>query len=191
MIKNDVGGELTDLPNEKYKKFFEKFKEIDLIKIEDYKPAHLIAYWAQKYKNHYNVDYKFKFNSPSPSKCFEIFQIKKLSQMMTSNPVLLKQYIDWIFENQIVKAKRRITSISFITTEEHVNYYKLNILLAPKLGTTTVNRSTELPEQYKQLLSNCSTYGDLSFLFQSNQNNDIFIKLQELGLDLELLKKIV
>lgn len=196
-MKNEtykLGGELTDYPNDYYRKFFDKFKEISSLKIEEYKPVHIIAYFCQKYKNHYNVDYKFKFNNSSPSKCFEIFQIKKLSMNLSARPNLLIDYIDWVFANKVKKASRRLTSISFLTDDETVNFYKINYLLSPKL-----DRTTNLPDNYKYVLSsngyNISTYGDLSFLSQISPVPDklqtCLIDLQDLGLDINILSKII
>src|ERR1700690_3719454 len=108
--KENTGGELTDIPNEKYRKFFEKFKEIDTLRVDEWKVVHILSYFCKKYKETYGVDYKFKFNSPAPSKCFEIFQVKKLAYMLTEQPKLLRDYIDWIYLNKVVKAKRRLTS---------------------------------------------------------------------------------
>ena len=145
MKSDDItGGNFSDAPNENYKKFFDKFAEIETLKPSDFKPVHLIAYFCKKYKQHHGKDYKFKYNSPAPSKCYEIFRVRSLGQMLTSDPTLLKNYIDWIFENKIVKAKRRITSISFLTHEEYMNEYKFNVLLAQN-DDNNISRTTPLP----------------------------------------------
>ncbi len=143
-----TGGNLDEVPNEYYKKFFDKFKEIDALKIEDWKTVHLLAYFCQKYQNIYGSKYKFKFNSPTPSKCFEVFQIKKLAMNLTADPFLLKEYIDWVYDNKVVKAKRKLTSISFMTNEGIVNDYKINVLLSND-KKSNIDRTTPLPEKYK------------------------------------------
>lgn len=200
MKKNeeDLGGNLTDLPNEKYKKFFASFDEIDTLDIKLWKPAHILGYFCKKYKEQYNTNYQFKFNSPSPIKSFEVFQIKKLASTLTSNPQLLKDYIDWIYLNKVVKAKRKLTSISFMTNDGIVNEYKFNVLLSNKKNLN-VDRSTPLPENYKSIFKeanvNISTYGELAFISQmsdkSNELNEAFVKINELGFDSELLGRIV
>src|ERR1017187_6952153 len=130
--EDSFGGNLTDLPNEKYKKFFATFDEIETIDVSQWRPSHVLGYFCKKYKDTYGVPYRFKFNSPSPPKCFEIFQVKRLCMLLSSNPTILKGYIDWIYENKVVKAKRRLTSISFMTNEGVVQDYKMNVLLAGK-----------------------------------------------------------
>lgn len=198
MKKENFGGELTDYPNEQYKKFFDKFKEIETIDVAEWKPVHILSYFCKKYKDQYKIDYKFKFNSPSPTKCFEVFQVKKLAMTLTSNPALLKEYINWIFENKVVKAKRRLTSISFMTAEGIVNEYKLNVLLADKQNLN-VDRSTPLPEKYKSIFkeygTNINTYGELAFISQmdplSSELSLAINKIEEMGFNKELLSRIV
>ncbi len=189
-----TGGNLGDAPNENYKKFFIKFSEIDSLPIQEWKVLHILSYFCKKYKETYNIDYKFKFNTPAPSKCFEVFQIKKLSQMLSSNPSILKEYIDWVYLNKVVKAKRRLTSISFMTVEGLVNEYKIKHLFN---ANQNISRETLLPEKYKVIFSNkgfdLQTYGDLAFL--SKMDDFIVVgALQEAelaGLDKSLLLRII
>ncbi len=196
--KEITGGELSDIPNDQYRKFFEKFKEIETLDVEQWKPAHILAYFCKKYKETYEIDYKFKFNSPSPSKCFEVFQVKKLAYMLTEQPKLLKDYIDWIYLNKVIKAKRRLTSISFMTAEGVVNEYKMNVLLVGKKNLN-IDRSTFLPEQYRAIFNqsagiSINTYGDLAFLSQMEDNEDVksaFKEIVNAGFDMEILKRIV
>jgi len=196
--KEITGGELTDYPNDQYRKFFDKFAEIETLDTKEWKPVHLLSYFCKKYKEQYGTDYKFKFNSPSPMKCFEVFQTKKLASMLTSNPTLLKEYIDWIYANKVIQAKRRLTSISFMTVEGVVNEYKFNVLLAGKKNLN-VDRSTPLPENYqaafKEAGATIKTYGELAFVSQmsdlSFEMQGAFIKLEALGFDKEILERIV
>ncbi len=191
-------GELTDYPNEQYKKFFDKFKEVETLDVNEWKPTHVLAYFCKKYKETYNIDYKFKFNSPLPTKCFEVFQVKKLAMLLTSNPKLLRDYIDWIYVNKVVKAKRRLTSISFMTNEGVVNEYKMNVLLAGKQNLN-VDRSTPLPEKYKSIFiqsgATINTYGDLAFVSQMDPMSpeliDAMEKIEQLGFDKDILNRIV
>jgi hypothetical protein len=195
---NLTGGELTDLPNDKYRQFFEKFKEIETLDISEWKVAHILGYFCKKYQEAYNIPYKFKFNSPSPSKCFEVFQVKKLASLLTAQPNLLKDYIDWVYENKVVKAKRKLTSISFMVQEDTINFYKVNILFAGKKNLG-VNRSTYLPDDIKQIFGGCgitiNTYGDLAFLSQMADMPDnlkvSFENLKTSGFEMELLQRIV
>jgi hypothetical protein len=197
MTKETDGGSFGDYPNEKYKQFFEKFSEIETLDVAGWKPVHVLAYFCKKYQDQYGVKYSFKFNSPSPPKCFEVFQVKKMGILLSTNPAILKGYIDWIYENKVVKAKRRLTSISFMTNDIVINDYKMNVLLANKKNLN-VDRSTELPVKYKDAFQEVgitvANYGDLAFLSQMEQTPEItsaFEKLNELGFDSDILGRIV
>ena len=63
--KELVIGELTDYPNDQYRKFFEKFKEIDGLDVKDWKTTHVLSYFCRKYEDQYQLKYKFKFNQRS------------------------------------------------------------------------------------------------------------------------------
>jgi hypothetical protein len=197
--KDTTGGSLTDAPNDNYRKFFDRFSEIETIDTKDWKPVHVLGYFCKKYFETYKVKYKFKFNSPAPSKCFEVFQIKKLASNLTSDPVLLKEYIDWVYLNKVTKAKRRLTSISFMTVEGVMNEYKFNVLLKQININNTIDRSTPLPEKYQSIFTEIgyttNTYGELAFLSHMPDMPvylyRAFIKAQENGLDLSILDKVV
>jgi hypothetical protein len=200
MLEKDLTcGSLSDAPNDNYRKFFEKFKEIETLETKDWKPTHVLAYFTKKYYDTYKVKYKFKFNSPSPSKCFEIFQIKKLASCLTADPVLLKEYINWVFKNKVTQAKRRLTSISFMTVEGVMNEYKFNVLLNSKNDNGSINRTTPLPDNIKDIFHICgyiiSTYGELAFLNQMTDKsvdlNNAFTDAQDLGLDINILNRVV
>lgn len=190
---------LEGAPNEKYQKFFEKFKEINTTEISSWKGVHLLGYFCKKYQEQYQVNYKFKFNTPIPSKCFEVFQIKKLALQLTADPILLKEYIDWIFL-KAVQGKRKFTSISFITNEKILQEYKFTVLLINKQSPQVISRSTPLPEEYKSLFFNTKypieTYGDLAFVYQacdilSPELIEVFLQLEHLGFDKNILNTIV
>lgn len=201
--KELTGGELTDIPNDKYKKFFAKFDEIKTLPTQNWKPIHLIGYFCSKFQETFDTKYSFKFNSPSPSKCFEVFQIKKLASILSSKPQILKDYIDWIFEEKVGIDGKKFRSISFLTKEDIVGEYKMKMLSKPKM-----DRTTPLPDDIKKCfaeylnggdLMSIRTYGDLAFCNQAlrNSNNDeakLWIKClekaKELGLDVSILETI-
>jgi hypothetical protein len=198
-MKDDDGGELTTIPNEKYRKFFAKFDEIETLNILEWRIPHVLGYFCQKYKETYGVDYSWKFNHQLPSKCFEVWQMNTLAAKLSANPKILKDYIDWAYQNIVPKAKRRLTSISFLTREEVVNDYKLNVLLAGQRNLN-VDRSTSLPTIYQDILRQTasitiSTYGELAFISQVEPLPDNIIssldQMVEAGFDREVLKRIV
>jgi hypothetical protein len=193
----DDAGELSEIPNDKYAKFFDKFKEIETLEVAQWKTAHLLGYFCKKYKEAYNENYHWKFNNPNPTKCFEVWQLNTLVAKLSANPQILKDYIDWAYKNLVPKAKRKLTSISFMTKDEIVIGYKMNVLLAGKKNLN-VDRSTSLPDKYKSVFQDigifAANYGDLAFLSQMEKTQEIelaFEKLKELGFEPDILERIV
>lgn len=197
--KNDDGGDLTPIPNDKYKKFFEKFAEIETLDVSQWKVAHILGYFCKKYKQTYGIDYSWKFNNQSPTKSFEVWQANTLAAKLSANPKILRDYIDWVYTNYVPKTKARFRSVSFITKDEIVQDYKMNVLLAGQKNLQ-VDRSTQLPPNYIEVMKeiggvNVTTYGDLAFLSHMDPMPDNIAKamekLAEFGLDKEVLKRIV
>ncbi len=198
--KNDsFDDKISTIPNEKYQKFFDKFKEIDTLDVAEWRIPHLLGYFCKKYKEHLGSDYSWKFNNPSPAKCFEVWQANTLAAKLSANPQILRDYIDWAFENLVKDKKYRPRSISFITREEVIIPYKMNVLLAGQKNLN-VDRSTQLPATYRDVLktigsTNVDTYGELAFISQMDPMPDnlklALSKLTEMGFDLKVLKRIV
>jgi len=194
MAKIENTDSLDTLPNANYEKMFIKFKEIDTIPIKSWTATHILGYFVKKYSSHYNVNYKFKFNTTLPSKSFEIFQVKKISSLLSSNPAIIKEYIDWVFDNKVKQAKRRLTSISFIAHEGVIQEYKDKFLFEDK---TSIDRSTQLPDNILQILLNTKffnvkTYGDLAFIKKINNDEvkSIFELIVNCGFDISILEKV-
>jgi hypothetical protein len=195
--KDVIDNQLTTIPNSKYQKFFDGFKNIDTLPVEQWGKTELLGYFCHKYKQTYNVDYPWKFNHQSPSKCFEVWQFNTLCSKLSANPQILKEYIDWAYLNVVPKAKRRLTSISFLTRDEVVIPYKMDILLGGKKNLS-VDRSTSLPsnlrEAFRLVGVDVNTYGDLAFLFHMEQTPEIasaFAEIEALGFDKSILERIV
>src|SRR5258706_2036114 len=157
MISEDINNKLSTIPNEKYRKFFGRFDEIETLNIVEWRVVHLLAYFCKKYKEAYGIDYSWKFNNPTPSKCFEVWQMNTLAAKLSARPQILKEYIDWVYQNVVPKASRRLTSISFMTKDDVVNNYKVNILLAPQ--NATISRTTLLPNNYIAILKEAGYVG--------------------------------
>ncbi len=194
----ETGGELTNIPNDKYKKFFEKFTEIDTLDVAQWKLAHVLGYFCKKYKQKYNLDYVWKFNNQNPNKCFEVWQANTLCAKLSSNPKILRDYIDWVFLTKVPLLKRRFTSISFITTDATAIEYKMGVLLAGKKNLD-VNRSTTLPSEYITIFEKVGvsirTYGDLVFISRmpnmADEIKSAFVQLESLNFDKSILERIV
>jgi len=203
----ETSEELSKVPNTKYQKLFEQFQEIDALPIDQWKQPHILGYICKKFKETFGVEYVFKFNTPLPSKSFELWQVKALSGKLSSRPEILKAYIDWAYAEKAKTAKRKPTSISFLTQDEYTNQYKWKVLAAYQPAqpvVTKLSRVTPLPPEYLQVCQEyqwltIKTYGDLSFLYHSIESNEIIenrrlttlAAVSEKGLDITLLDTIV
>ena len=195
----ETGGELTTIPNEKWKKFFEKGLEFSTLDVNQWKIAHLLMYFSAKYRETYGIPFSWKFDKQSPAKSFEVWQLNTLAAKLSQNPKILRDYIDWVFVNYVPKTKARFRSISFITKDETVQDYKMNVLLAGQKNLQ-VDRSTQLPSIYSDILKqiaglSITTYGDLAFVSQMDPMPEKISlginKIVEAGFDVEVLRRIV
>lgn len=175
-----------------YKKFFDKFSEITTLPIEEWKHIHILAYLCQKYKDYYTIDYTFKFNNPSPSKSYEVYQIKKLANMLSSNSKILKDYLDWVFKYKIIEKKKRITSLGYFTHTDIVNEFKFKFLLNKR--NTTISRSDSLPTHVIDMCSrhgfDIKTYAELAFIKKMPNQEQLFNELRSTDFKVDILDKI-
>ncbi len=201
-IKDKEEFSTNQLPSIFWKKFFDRFQEIETKQIPEWGLVHLIGYFCKLYKNHYNMDYTFKFNA-SPSKCYEVFQLKKVASMISSDPVILKDYIDWVFRVKVLERKKRISVIGYLASLEMINEFKFKHMS----GNTqaVIDRATALNDQYILLAKeegvDISTYGELAFIKSMlssdldidtmTKYNNIFLKLSNNGFDKSILDRIM
>jgi len=154
-----------------YEELFNKFKEISTLPIKDWKLYHLLGYFCEKYLEHYTLDYTFSYTT-APMKSSEIFMLKKLNMMLSKDPNIIKNYIDWIFQEKVVQRKRTITSLGFLTMPGNVNEFKFKKLFNKNFS---VNRTTLLPDNVITILDEyqleAKTYGDLLFIKQASKTN--------------------
>lgn len=179
----------TELPIA-YQKWFDKFNEIDTLDVSQWKSVHLISFICQKYREHYGIDYTMRMNHTSPSKSYEVWQISKLTQMLTKDPIILKNYISWIFSEKIIKRKKQIKTLAIFTLPENVNEYKWQVF------DNQIDRTTPLPENIlnavKDIDNTIRTYGDLAFINNTEELEHayLFAQLDKIGFDRKILGKI-
>lgn len=188
----DTEVKLTDAVSPAYQKWFDQFPEIEILPIKEWKLVHIISYWTKLYKNHYSVDFTFKFNHTAPSKSFEVLQIKKISNMLSSDPEILKGYIDFFFEKIIITKKKRITSLALVADANVINEYK-KLLMNPN---QSIDRTAFLPANYRDIIRNIyhiehlNTYGDLAFVRGNGDYKKVMDALVVAGFDVKILDKV-
>lgn len=190
---------ISNYPSVHWEKFFNKFPEIETLNIKEWTNNHIIGYFCKRYKDYYSVDYTFKFNSTSPSKSYEIYNLRKLSSMLSANPIILKDYIDYFFVERIIDKKKRITSMAYLTDANVVNDYKFKKLAMNK--NINIERSMEIPPNYLEVIQSfgiiIKTYGELSFIkmrvdsgIAEDKYKDMLAALSKSGLDVASLNKV-
>lgn len=182
---------LSDAVSEHYKKFFNKFEEIDSLPLGEWKVLHILAYLCKKYETYYGLKYSFKFNNPAPSKSYEVYQIRKLSNMISSDPQILKNYLDWVFDKKVIEKKKRITSLGYFTHIEIVNEFKFKFLFNKK----KIARTDQLPLNISSICLHhgfdIKTYGELAFIKHMPNQEKLFNELQLIEFKINLLDEII
>jgi len=175
-----------------YEKFFSKIKEFKNTPINEWKSNHLIGYYCEKYKDSYKINYNFKYDK-IPSQCHELKMIGILKQKISEDPQIIKDYIDYYFENRVKKSKKRLQISSIITdflVDEFKKIYQINQSTEVK-----ITRSTQLPNKILGIMLKnkvpVKTYGDLVFLLNSDGYENIKEELKIMDLDIENLKSRV
>ena len=139
------------------------FNSVDPASWKDY---HLLGYFCHRFQNHYQRPYALGFNGTAPGKCSEIVIIKKAMAAIGQSSTVVKNYIDWIFDCNIIPNKTVIHKISYLISGGLVNKY---LILQSKAKKIT--KTTPLPSEYTSLIADSNlpieTYGDLAFAQQA------------------------
>jgi len=181
---------INSAPNTNYISFFKKISEYKNIPNNTWTKNHVLGYFVFKFNSKNTKPYVFKYNSMAPSKSFEVFQISKLGIHLSQDPIIVKNYIDWLFDVKLVGKK--ISSISALTKSSNLEEFKYKFL--NNLLNQTLKRSDQLSIELYNLIKNFNssikTYGDLAFLYNSNPKLDVFIEISKV-FDLTKLSKVI
>ena len=185
---------LNLLPNKWWVNFFKKFDGIDSIPVHDWKPIHQLAYIAHRFLLIFNKRLSFSLKG-KPMSCPEMYFVKQMIAVLgTSNPVTIKEYIDWVYDKKIIPLNKKLRSIGFFVNASFCNEF--NLL---KEESKKIDRTTELPNDYKEIIDTLelpiSTYGDLAFAKMvldknkdNNQYENLFNKLYAIGFEFRHLE---
>lgn len=196
MANDEINNPLDGL-SKPWQKFFKKFEEIENIKVSDWKDVHVLAHICKRYEKQYGHKFAVTIKG-APTKSPDMYMVKKIRAMLgTTNMRVIKDYIDWVFDQKIIPRRVQFKKIGFFVTSAFVNDFNFN-----RKKKTEITRSTEVPAAYKHIASELgvaiTTYGDLAFLNMAIERNGdpsspqfILLKnLELLGLDLDKLKEI-
>ena len=192
--KEEIENELPKV----WQNFMNKFFEIETLKISQWKEVHFLAYICKRFEQCFGRKFPLDMRY-APSKSPNIYFIKKMFAMLnTTDTRIIKEYIDWVWDEKIIPKKIKIRTLAFFLAPTVCNefLYKRNEKLKP-------TRSTEIPPEYKSIAEtlgvNVSTYGDLAFIKTAiNQDNNnsykeykkLFMHLKSLGFEESILEQI-
>lgn len=192
--KIEMDTELTSAPNKWWSKFLAKKPDLDTVPVIDWSMQHLILYFTKRYEQKFGVTYSFKFTG-TPSKCYEIYQMKRLAAMLAPDSVTLKEYIDWVFDTKVT-GNKTFRVIGFLANDTYVSEFKFKFN-----RIKAITRATMLPPRILQLVQDCgienvNTYGDLAFLWRmvstdaDSNHSQFFEKLMSTGFDSSALERV-
>lgn len=142
------------------------FKKLSLYKqtpVEDWKEYQILGYLISRLET--VLERKFAFTlSGQPSKCPEIFFIKKIIYSLdTKDSEIVKSYLDWVLETKIIPNKVKIRSIGYFHNAAFANQF-----LDTVKKSKQILRTTPLPQEYKTIVdffkAPAETFGDLAFI---------------------------
>jgi len=160
---NEENNEWLLLLSKPWRKFFAKHAEIKSLKPFEWKEVHQVAYFAERYENHFGCRYAWSMTG-APSRCTEILLMRKVYGMLgTTSSGLIKSYIDWMFDSVIIPKKIRIRTIGYLLTPGLGNDFQ-----SWRKIKKIVNRETTLPKMYQDIAErldvSVNTYGELAFI---------------------------
>ena len=194
-VKQPSGLKRDGTPNVYWKRFEKRLKEYNTVPPLHWSEEQILGYLLDRYSKHYGIDFSLSY-SGAPTKCSEMYCVRRMITTLGDvNGQIAKDYIDWVFDTIIVPKKMQITSLAFFFTRDICNRFKASFK-----KNNTITRSTNLPSQYLDILSNMEidvqTYGDLAFVKMARDQNpveeyiNLFKKLQAAGFDESLLSNL-
>ena len=182
-----------------WQKFFKKFAQVDELPNSEWKPVHQLAHFSRRYRDHFSKRFSFSVRG-APSKCAEVYMIKRISAMLgTTNQRIIRNYVDWVFDNKIIKGNKKIRALGFLANAQFCNEFHLAMVAAQKIG-----RATELPSEYIVVVDRldvpANTFGDLAFAKNAMDNDpmhesvkvyhQLFRELYKVGFEFEMIKDL-
>lgn len=190
--------EQTKYMSKAWIKFFAKFNDIETLKVVQWSEAHLLGYICKRYEDFFKTKFAISVKG-APSKSSEIYQIRQImATLQTSNTQIIKDYIDWTFDQKIIPNKIKLKKIGFFITQGFATEFYLD-----QKQKKVIKRSTSLPQEYLNIAQEfdieIETYGDLAFIKMANDlcksltstpNSNFLDKLKLSGFDISILDNL-
>lgn len=190
--------ELVTKPSKIWQNFFYKLGMFERFEPNQWQEIQLLGYLCDRYEKLYGRKYSIAMKG-APGKCSEMYFVKNMIRTLnTSNMGVIKEYVDWVYDKKIIPENKKIKTFSFFMMAGLANEF-----LFHKQEDNIIKRSTELPNNYKEIANNLnvsvSTYGDLAFVkmaydkYKNDLNNNyvqFFNNIEKIGFDIKVLERL-
>jgi hypothetical protein len=192
-VDTRAGVNKDGLPNAFWRRFKKDLDKYADVPVKDWQEKQVLGHIMKRYKDLMGIDFSLSYVG-APGKSKEIFCIRKLMlNLGTEDGIMLKRYIDWVFDTIIVPKGVTLTSIAYFFVNEFILAFKKEL----NKSKPKVTRATDLPDDIKTCAANLSldikTYGDLAFAkvaLREDPGNkdlekyfDLFVELRRYGFD--------
>ncbi len=185
-------------PNAHWRKFEQRLKAFADIPLSEWKEEEILGYLLKRYTEHYQIDWALSYSGP-PSRCAEMYIVRRtMTAVGTQKASIMKQYIDWVFDKDIIPKRKQISSLAYFFAPGLCNQFR-----AEFRKNSTITRTTELPQDYATIVNglqlSLNTYGDLAFARMAiqGQSDDtmapyvlLFNQLRDLGFNESILETL-
>jgi len=141
------------------------------------------------------MDFPLSFSGP-PTKCPEMYCVRRaMFAVGTEDCSVMKKYIDWVFDDIIIRQKLQITSLAFFFTSRICRQFAANYKKNNRITKTTL-----LPMAYVDMAPSglgLVTYGDLAFAKMAAESNpgrddliELFVNLKKFGFNDSILNSL-
>lgn len=188
------GLNITGEPKLVWRKFKARLDTYDTTPISEWKAENALGHILKRFKDLYGVEFTLGY-SGAPCRCSEIYQTKRMiAALGTEDYQVVRDYIDWVYDQKIIPGKINITAIGFFFTGTLIQKFKSAYKKLKK-----ISRTTQLPATVEAVVSELAisalTYGDLAFAKMAVDNNpddypeykQLFQKLKDGGFDAAIL----
>lgn len=183
-------------PNIYWQKFEERIAMYKDLSPTEWTDEQILGYLLHRYVEHFGIGFTLSY-SGAPGKCSEMYCVRRmLTTVGTKKGHIAKEYIDWVFDENIIKRKVRVTSLAFFFTPKLCSEFKTIYR-----SKNTITKTTPLPPDFieaaQKLDLSVNTYGDLAFAKMAldydptredlANYNSLFAHLKETGFDDNIL----
>ena len=163
-LKND------GVPNAYWRKFKARLDTYDQVPVQDWKADQFLGHILKRYKDCMGVEFALSYSGP-PTKCKEIYCVRRmLLALGTEDGSVVKKYIDWVFDTNILPQKVTISSIAYFFTTTFILKFKQEFR-----RQNHITRATNLPNDIQHIVTglelDVKTYGDLAMAKLAVEND--------------------